>query len=138
MEYDEPSFDIKYRKNKHLNFKGDGLFGVEYAKEISGSLIGLGLLSKWIPELHTTRTFEIPACGTALLTEKNSDTSQFFNDEECLFYNESNDIVAIVKEKLADKEYLQTVSIKGHQKIINSRKNYFHILEDILLQINLK
>ena len=37
-----------------------------------------GLLAKWVPELHTTRTFEIPACGTALVTERNSETALVF------------------------------------------------------------
>ena len=49
----------------------------EYAKIISLSYFGLGLLSNWVPELHTTRTFEIPACNTCLITPKTIEIANF-------------------------------------------------------------
>ena len=62
--------------NPNFRFLGARVFGAEYTSAISGALVGLGLVTKRFPELHTTRTFEIPACGTALATERNSETTK--------------------------------------------------------------
>lgn len=40
-----------------------------------------GALSRRFPERHTTRTFEIPACGTVLITEWNEEISVFLGEK---------------------------------------------------------
>ena len=50
------------------------------AGELGANAVGLGLLSKRFPERHTTRTFEIPACGALLATERTADTTRFFDE----------------------------------------------------------
>ncbi len=72
----------KYLNN--INFLGELVINENYAVAISKSKFALGLLSKKFPEMHTTRTFEIPACGTCLITETNSEINSLFNDNECL------------------------------------------------------
>ena len=42
--------------------QGEGVWGADYTRALCSASIGLGLLSKLIPETSTTRTFEIPAC----------------------------------------------------------------------------
>ena len=86
------SFAAAY-KNTTLNYLGDGIFGDAYAKTISGALVSLGLLSKIIPELHTTRSFEIPACGTALITERNAETQELFTEDEVLFFSSKEELL---------------------------------------------
>jgi len=81
------SFLRRWHANPLLAFEGEEVFGADYARVISSSWIGLGLLSKRFPEMHTTRTFEIPACGTVLATERTPETSQFFNAHEALFFD---------------------------------------------------
>ncbi|HMN25896.1 MAG TPA: glycosyltransferase, partial [Ignavibacteriaceae bacterium] len=84
---------VRRNKNKsNLFFFGKSVFGEEYGKLISSSLFGLGFLSKKFPELHTTRTFEIPACKTILITERNEETRKFFKDDEVVFYNTSEEL----------------------------------------------
>jgi spore maturation protein CgeB len=74
-------------KLDQLTYLGEGIYGNEYARVISEHQMALGLLSKWIPEQHTTRTFEIPACGTALISEENDETRSFFEEDEVVFYS---------------------------------------------------
>jgi hypothetical protein len=54
------------QRDVNLFFEGDSVFGDHYAEVLSRASIGLGLVTRRFAELHTTRTFEIPACGTAL------------------------------------------------------------------------
>ncbi|WP_281843265.1 CgeB family protein [Sinisalibacter aestuarii] len=60
--------------------RGGALFGKDYASAISGAKIAIGLLSKRIPETTTTRSFEIPACGTMLLAERTNDHMALFDE----------------------------------------------------------
>ena len=71
------SFAKKHQNNPNLIYLGDGVYGKDYVTTLQNAKMAWGALSKWVPELHTTRTFEIPACGTALVTERNQKPSLF-------------------------------------------------------------
>jgi spore maturation protein CgeB len=125
-------FIKRHRSNKRLSFHSDALFNEEYAKFISSSLFGLGLLSKKFPELHTTRTFEIPACGTALITERNEETQSFFNEDEALFYNTPEEIIEKIRYYQTYPQKLEELTKKGRERIIRDRRDYPSILKNIL------
>lgn len=129
------SFVKKNQSNKHLKFIGESIYSEDYSKLISSSKLALGLLSKRFPELHTTRTFEIPACGTALLTERNQETSQFFKEDEAIFYSNEKDLLEKVEFYLRQKELLQEITIKGHNRVLKDGYDYESILRSILNQI---
>ncbi len=126
------------KRNKHnpyLEFYGDGLFSQEYAKFISFTKLSLGLMSKRFPELHTTRTFEIPACGTALISERNSETSKFFNDDEVVFYNDIDDMISKIVYYFKYPNELESLSKRGHNKVITEKYDYESILKKVLNRI---
>ncbi len=128
-------FARKYSNNKYLIYKGKGIYGEQYAKELSAAAIGLGFLSKWIPELHTTRTIEIPACGTALVSERNAEISSIFSDNDVIFFDRTEDITEKVKYYLSNLEVLKQVTENGHHKIINGGFSYFEIMNRLVQQI---
>lgn len=128
----------RYKHKANFVYKGTQVIGEAYAKTISSAQIGLGLLSKWIPETHTTRTFEIPACGTALLTEKNNETSSFFHEDEVIFYDDKNSITELVKHSLSHPELLQAITIRGKQRVIKSFRDYKSIMRSVLDQIEMR
>ena len=94
-----------------------------------------GALSKWVPELHTTRTFEIPACGTALVTERNSETASFFKNSDAIFYNDINDLVTQVKYYMSNNKSLETLTEKGTKTVHLQGKDYKSIIHTLLQQI---
>jgi spore maturation protein CgeB len=129
-------FVERNRNSEFLNYYGANVSGLSYSKLISQSFIGLGLLSKWIPEKHTTRTFEIPACGTALLTECNNETMSFFLENEVVFYNSENEILKTVKESLKSKDKLKKTSINGMHKVHQGPFSYLKIMQIVVEKIN--
>jgi spore maturation protein CgeB len=80
---------------------GHGVTGDEYTKAICGSAICLGLLSEQgegssSGDLITARTFQIPACGTFMLHERNAEVIKYFEEgHEAEFF--------ITPEELAEK-----------------------------------
>jgi spore maturation protein CgeB len=131
------SFAFKNKRSEFLNYRGNGIFGNEYARTISGGLISPGFLSKIIPEMHTTRTFEIPACGTGLITEKNLEIESFFSDEEVIFFSNPKEFIEKTERILKDKEALKVLIEKGRSKVSSMGLDYQSIIEKILRRIGL-
>ena len=129
------SFVSKHKDNKNLQFLGTAIYGEDYSRLISSSKFALGLLSKRFSELHTTRTFEIPACSTALLTERNTETEVFFNDDEVIFYDNYNQLISKIQYFTKHADKLKLVTEKGHQKAFDSGYDYTSNMSKILNQI---
>lgn len=128
-------FVRKNDHNKNLIYLGDVLKGDTYASAISSSLFGLGLLSKKFPELHTTRTVEIPACETALLTERTVDTENMFKDDEVIFYSDTPDLMNKINELIDDYDTLKRVIKSGKERCLRSGYDYRSILSEILEKV---
>ena len=97
--------------------------------------MGLGLLSKWIPEKHTTRTLEIPACGTLLVTEKNEETAAFFEDEDVIFFKEQKDIRFEIAKAFESQTIIKKKGEKGNLTVSNGNFSHRKIVFNILNQI---
>ncbi len=127
------SFVGRHIDNPLFKFEGEGCFGEKYAELLSQSWIGVGLLSKRFPELHTTRTFEIPACGGILATERNVETKRFFRRDEALFFRDYKDLAQKARKLLArDDSELTALAEKGRQRVLRDARDYPAILSAIL------
>ena len=129
------SFYEKHKNATGFDYLGSGIFGEKYAQTISAGLIGIGFLSKIIPELHTTRTFEIPACGTALFTEKNEETAAIFNDREVYFYEGNDDLVNKIISAMADRAGIEKITENGYKCVTLGGYDYKHIIQKIIDRI---
>ena len=118
--------------NDKLVFLGEALWGEEYRQFYQETLIGLGLLSKEFPELHTTRTFEIPYFGALLATERNQETEVFFDEDSALMYKGVSQLVIGIQEFLADREKLRAIAMQGNQRVITQRLSWADQIETVL------
>jgi spore maturation protein CgeB len=128
-------FARKYRTDNYLSYIGKGVYGNEYGSLLSGGQLGLGLLSKWFPERHTTRTLEIPACGTALASERNEDTLAIFSEEEALFYSDPQELIEKAEFALRDPIYLEKLTQNGFERVTKGEFEYLSILKNLLVQM---
>jgi spore maturation protein CgeB len=127
------SFVSRWKRNRLFHFEGEFVSGDDYAELLSSSWIGLGLLSKRFPELHTTRTFEIPACGTVLATESNRETTAFFNHDEALFFRDFEDLARQIGDAFsAGNVSLASIAARGRERVTNDHRDYPQILANIL------
>ncbi len=130
-------FASKNRNNNYLNYIGNGIFGKDYARAISSACISLGFLSKIIPELHTTRTLEIPACGTALVSERNIETQKMFSEDEVLFFNDKVELFDKIENAFGNMRMLKELTEKGMKKVMEGGYDYRTILHRIICQLEL-
>ncbi len=126
---------ISKNKSKQLIFLGEKVFGTDYFTAISRSAVSLGLLSKKFPELHTTRTFEIPACGTCLITEKNDEIDSFFNDNECIKFRNLNEMVSRIKSIMNDDNQLALITTNGFNRVNADGRDYQSQLHSVINKI---
>lgn len=117
-----------------LEFLGEQIFGDAYAEAYSRAWVGLGLLSKRFPELHTTRTFEIPACGAILASERTADTGHYFSENDVIFFQNHTALAARLLEFFhsMDNEMLVTQATAGRRRVLDSCRDYPGILSKIL------
>ncbi|MFR9645007.1 MAG: glycosyltransferase [Rikenellaceae bacterium] len=120
---------------EYLDYLGTGVYGDDYVKTIGSSYFALGSISKWVPEKHTTRTFEIPACKTALITEYNEEIASFYDDREVIFYNDADELVEKVQYYLSNKESLESLIEAEYRKVMTGGFDYESILRSIISQI---
>lgn len=128
---------VNSHNSERLHYLGTGVFGDDYVRAISGCLFAWGSVSKWIPEKHTTRTFEIPACKTALLTERNEEIEGFFSEDEVIYYNDVEDLVEKVKYYNEHLQELKTLVEKGYQKVQTGGFDYESIIRNLLIKMEI-
>lgn len=126
----------KHKNDSNLTYINKSVTGEDYVNIISHGLMALGSICKWFAEKHTTRTFEIPACGTALLTERNDEIEEFYNDDEVIFYKSIDDLVMKIKYYLLHQSELKIISEKGRQRIEADGRDYLSIIQKIFSNIN--
>ena len=128
-------FVSKNLTSPYLDYLGETITNDDYAKMISSAFFSLGCLSKRFPELHTTRTFEIPACGTALLTERNEETTSFFAEDEAIFYDDLDDLINKLRYYEKNLRALKDLTDKGMRKVNDGGYDYTTILTGLLNRI---
>lgn len=129
------NFVRKNSGNSFLEFHAKALWDQQYARFISASLFSIGLVSKQFPELHTTRTFEIPACGTALVTEGNVETRSFYTETEAIFYDDNGQLVEKIKYFQRNASELEKLTANGYKRVIEAGFDYESILRRILSRV---
>ena len=75
-------------------WQGGEVYADDYARALTASRIGVGFLRQVCPDQHTTRTFEIPACGSLLLADRSEEHCSFFEEGvEAEFFGSEEELV---------------------------------------------
>ena len=88
----------------------DGVYGDDYRNLLNRSALALGFLRKAWPDEHTTRTFEIPAAGAMLLSDRSDEHLELFEEGSEAEFFECN-------EELLDKVKFYTSNARARDRI---------------------
>jgi spore maturation protein CgeB len=116
----------QWEKNSSANLKGsimgDEATGEAYTRAIRGASICLGLLSEAgrgssSGDLITARTFQIPACGTFMLHERNVEVLRYFaEDREAAFFGTPEELAEKVGHYLSHTDDRERTAAAGRQR----------------------
>ena len=117
-------------------WQGGEVYADDYARAITGAKIGLGLLRRVCPDQHTTRTFEIPACGSMLLADRTDEHKEFFTEgKEAEFFTSEVELLDKLKFYCANEGARKHVAVSGQQRCISGKYAYVHRLSAALSDI---
>lgn len=113
--------------------QGGEVYADDYARALSGAKIGLGLLRRVCPDQHTTRTFEIPACGSMLLADRTDEHRALFEEgKEAEFFASAEELVDKAKFYCGDEFARLRMARAGFERCVKSRYAYVHRLDATL------
>lgn len=119
--------------NLKVHFKE--LVGQDYVEAISNSKITLGFLRKINKDTQTSRTFEIPACGSFMLMERTKEHLILFEEgKEAEFFNTENELLEKIKYYLKHDEEREIIVSNGRKKVEDG-KYFFNDLADEMINI---
>ena len=97
--------------------QGGEVYADDYARALTGSRIGLGFLRGVCPDQHTTRTFEIPACGSLLLADRTEEHQKFFEEgTEAEFFASCEELLDKVKFYCGNESARKRVADRGYRR----------------------
>lgn len=92
--------------------------GEEYAKALSGAGMCLCFLSRLNRDTYTRRCFEIPACGSLLVSERTEDLQKFFKeDEEAVFFSSVEELVEKARWLKANPDTADRIAAAGMRRV---------------------
>lgn len=108
----------------------------QYCIALSSAAICLGLLSKFIPESTTTRSFEIPACGAFMLAERTTEHMELFEEgKEAEFFSSRKELLEKVHYYLEHPQKRKDIAAAGRQRCVNCGYSFQDRLKDILKKV---
>lgn len=126
---------FKFRRNTVVAdaYLGGEVYGDDYARALSGARIGLGFLRKVCPDQHTTRTFEIPACGSMLLSDRTQECQEFFAEgREAEYFDSPEELVDKVKFYTTHEKARAQIAAAGRQRCVDGRYSYLERMRDAM------
>ena len=114
-------------------WQGDEVYDDDYACALTGAKIGVGFLRIVCPDQHTTRTFEIPACGSMLLADRTDEHREFFEEgKEADFFGSEEEFLDKVTFYRDNESTRAGIAAAGYRRCIEGHYAYVHRLRDVL------
>lgn len=118
-------------------WQGGEVYGDDYARALTGAAIGLGFLREVCPDQHTTRTFEIPACGSMLLADRTEEHQGFFEEgREAEFFGSVEELMEKARFYSQHEDARLSIAGAGLERCRSGRYAYIHRLSDALEAID--
>lgn len=112
-------------KHDLLFFMGGDLQDERYCKVISGSKISLCFLRKMNLDLQTTRSVEIPACGSMMLAERTEEHKSMFQEGvEADYFSSNEELLEKCQYYIANEDVRSRVAQAGLKRCLESNYSY--------------
>ena len=111
--------------------------GDDYNKALNGAKVCLAFLSKLNRDTYTRRSFEIPASGRLMLSERTDDLLNLFKeDEEACFFSNKKELIRKVKFLLDNPKIREKIARKGRERVMNDKHDVKSRVAQFIKNIN--
>jgi hypothetical protein len=118
---------FKVRRNPRLApaVQGAEIYDEQYSWAISAARISLGFLRKICPDQHTTRSFEIPACGSMMIADRTTEHLAMFEEgKEAEFFDDATELLDKLRYYLAHEDERKRVAQAGFERCFRDGYSY--------------
>ncbi|MBT0962320.1 CgeB family protein [Denitromonas iodatirespirans] len=113
------------------------VWGEDYNRALCGAKIALCFFSKLNRDTYTRRCFEIPATRTLMLSEYSDDLATLFEPgEEVALFATRDEMMAKIREYLADDALRSAVAHAGCQRVLEGRHDVGSRMEDVMAWVS--
>jgi spore maturation protein CgeB len=107
------------------SIRGRELWGQDMGKALQANKIALGLLYRANRDLHTSRSFEIPACGGFMLAERTVEHQEYFaEDREAVYFDTLDELVDKIRYYLHHDAARTRIAAAGYRRCVESGYRY--------------
>ncbi|MBI4406187.1 MAG: glycosyltransferase [Deltaproteobacteria bacterium] len=115
------------------------IYFYEFADVISHSQCALGLLRAEAADLHTQRTFEIPACGALQIAPRTEEILSFFDeDKQIVCYGSLEELRDKTEYFLNHSVQRRKIAQQGHERCVLGKHTYVDRVSQMLAIANEK
>jgi spore maturation protein CgeB len=112
------------------------LEGLDYTRVLCATRINLGFLRTGARDLQTTRSVEIPACGTFMLAERTDEHRSLFEEGvETEFFEHFDELLAKCRYSLANERARLALAAAGLQRCRRGRYDNEGRLQRVLAHL---
>jgi spore maturation protein CgeB len=112
------------------------LWGEEMGKAFQANRIALGLLYHANRDLHTSRSFEIPACGGFMLAERTREHQEYFaEDREAVYFDTFDELMDKIRYYLRHDEARARIAEAGYRRCLTSGYRYVDRAQELLRRL---
>ncbi len=130
--WDQNSQDMAWQGMNTAELQGE-----EYVKALSAAKIALVFFSTWNADTFTRRVFEIPACGTMMLSQRTETMrSLYTEDKEAIYYDSVEELVDKARFYLANDTEREKIAKAGHERCIESGYDIYSRMREWLAVVD--
>ncbi|MEO7650912.1 MAG: glycosyltransferase [Bryobacteraceae bacterium] len=105
--------------------RGSELWCADMGKAIQANKISLGLLCHENRDLHTSRSFEIPACAGFMLAERSEEHRMYFEeDREAVYFDSFGEMIEKIRFYVNHDDARRRIARAGYERCLRSAATY--------------
>jgi spore maturation protein CgeB len=118
-------------------WRGQVMYASNFSKVLNSSKISLNILRLQNKGSHNMRTFETPACGVFVLSERSPEIEGFFKeDKEIVFFSTPEELKEKARYYLTHPQEREDIAKAGYQRCLSSGYSYTERARNILEVFN--